>query len=61
MSERKIKVGIARVNKNTQEIVINLKKGEAFTLNGFELSNMMRERVNFVDVYRKPCRRDCSK
>ena len=54
---RKIKVGIAHVNKNTQEIVINLKNGKAYTINGFKLSDLMRERVPSVDVLRKPCRR----
>jgi hypothetical protein len=61
MSNRKIKLGIARLNKNNHEIVINLKNGEALTINCYRISDLMRERVPFVDVFRKPRRGNRSK
>jgi hypothetical protein len=60
MSERKIKIGLARLGKNNRDIVINLKNGEALTINGFALIDLIHKRASFVDVLRKPCRRSRS-
>jgi hypothetical protein len=61
MSERKTKSGLARLGKNERDIVINLKNGEAFTINGFALIDLTHKRAASIDVLKKSCRRDRSK
>jgi hypothetical protein len=55
MLNRKVKVGFARLSKNNRDIVIILQNGKAFTINGFDLIDLMHNRVSFVDVLGKPC------
>jgi hypothetical protein len=53
MSDRKIKVGFARLSENNRDIVVILENGKAFTLNGFDVINLIHKYVPSIDVLDK--------